>query len=168
LTLTKYRIPRATTAALLLGGAACGGDDGSPGGSAEGTNVSSSRISAVVKALCKQYQECYSDDFDEYYDSQADCVEEMKTGFESGQNKKCTDAALDYIACYSQLSCRDLDAALEEKCGDLGEAYDDACEDEDGLTDSDSATKRIEVSLARGAARFDRAHAVVQKFRIPR
>lgn len=154
----KYRIPRVTKAALLLGGAACGGGDGgdNPGGSTAGIDVSSSRIHAVAKAYCEQYQECYSDDFDDAYDSQADCIEAMEDGFDDDADNKCADAALDYVSCYSKLSCSELED-VEEECGELFEAYSDACGEVPDRANSASSAKRVKG-----------AKGVLRKYRIPR
>lgn len=161
---TKFRIPRVTTAALLLGSAACSGSNNSstPGGTTKGVNVSNSRISAIAKAMCKQYQECDEDYFDESYDSLADCNDDRSDYLKDQAdtvNKACADAALDYMACYSKLSCDDLEDA-DEKCEDFVDAYEDECEGEgldEGLSIDGSEAKRA-----------SRARAVIRKYRIPR
>jgi hypothetical protein len=163
---TKFRIPRVTTAALLLGSAACGSDGGgTPGGTTKGVNVSSSRMTAIAKQMCKQYQQCDEEYFDEYYDDLGDCTDVKSEEFEGqaeGVNKACADAALDYLACYSTLSCKDLPGEGEaaEKCEDFVDAYEEECEGA-GLDDGSS----IDGSEAKRAAR---ARAVIRKYRIPR
>jgi hypothetical protein len=164
LTHTRYRIPRATQAALLLGGAACS-DGGPPGGSTEGINTSSARISAIAKQSCKQYQECDREYFDESYDTLADCIDVLEDEFDVPLiSEKCADAFLDYMSCTSQLSCDELggyDESYDDgKCGDLAQSYVEACGLDDGEYESVTATS--------SAKRVAPARARVSKYRIPR
>lgn len=160
---TKFRIPRITTAALLVGGAACGGDGGgTPGGTTNGTNVSSSRITAIAKAMCKQYQECDKDDFEDAYDDVDQCIDDRADYLDDqadAVNKACADAALDYLACYSTASCKDLPEDEYDdppsKCEDFADAFEDECAGMGPDGSSDGSTKRA-------------ARAVLRKYRIPR
>ena len=159
MTHNRYRIPRATKAALLLGGAACGGGgDDPPGGSTEGLNTSSSRINAIAKAYCEQYEDCYSDGFEMSYANQAECVDAIADNFAEEPNKKCLDAALDYFSCYTQIDCKDIDD-VDEKCGELYDSYAEAC----GLDDGDYTS-----ISGHAPSRVKRAHLLVRKYRIPR
>jgi hypothetical protein len=170
LTHTRYRIPRATQAALLLGGAACGGlggaacgGGGTPGGSTEGINTSSARISALAKTACQQYQECDREYFDESYDSLAQCIDVLEDEFDvPAISEKCADAFLDYISCTSQLSCDELGGYEydDEKCGDLHQSYVEACGFDDDEYESATGTSSVK--------RVAPARARVSKYRIPR
>ena len=156
---TRYRIPRATKAALLLGGAACGGGGDDPG-STKGINVSDSRISALAKQVCKQYQEC-DEYFEDYYESLEQCIAIKKDDFEvPAVTKECADAYLDYIACYSPLSCAELERQ-DGKCEDAHATFVKAC----GLDDDDEYESAIDVSASKRSAG---ARALVRKYRIPR
>jgi hypothetical protein len=121
-------------------------------------NTSSSRISAIAKAYCEQYEECYSDGFDMSYANQAECADAIADNFSEEPNEKCLDAALDYFSCYTQLSCKDIDAA-GEKCSDLYDTYAEAC----GLDD-----KNYTSISGHSSSRVKRAHLLVRKYRIPR
>jgi hypothetical protein len=167
---TKFRIPRVTTAALLLGSAACASDGSStPGGTTKGINVSNSRISAISKALCKQGQKCEEELFEEYFEDLNECIDDRADYFDQqvdSLNKACADASLDYMACYSTASCRELPEPEDEyadpieRCEELADAYDDECDGQgydEGLS--------IDGSEAKRAAR---ARAVIRKYRIPR
>jgi hypothetical protein len=158
---TRYRIPRATKAALLLGGAACGGGGGDDPGSTEGINVSSSRISALAKAVCKQYQEC-DEYFEDYYESLEQCIAIKKDDLEvPAVTKECADAYLDYVACYSPLSCEELESH-DGRCEDAEATFVKAC----GLDDDDDEYESaIGVSSTKRSAG---AGALIRKYRIPR
>jgi len=143
----KYRIPRATHAALLLSGAAYGGC------SDDDTDTSSARIHDVGKAACAQHERCDPDDFAEEYDSQAECIEEFEDGAAEESNKKCLDALLDYYSCITKLSCGEED---EGRCS--YEDIEDHCEDDDDdFSVGGSSIKRLKS-----------AHALIGKYRIPR
>lgn len=128
----KHRIPSVATAALLLGGAACGDDDkgGTPGGSTSGVNVSSSRIEAIAKAYCELGKKCAPSEFDAYYSSISECAESYSAEFDPGSTqltsdeKACLDAMLDYVACYAQTAC-DEDGSVT--CRALGDKQDELC-----------------------------------------
>ena len=164
LTHTRYRIPRATQAALLLGGAACS-DGGPPGGSTEGINTSSARIGELAKAACKQYQECDREYFDESYDSLTECIEILEDEFDvPAISDKCADAFLDNVSCTTRLSCDELggydESYVEQKCGDLYQTYVEACGFDDGEYESVTGTSSVK--------RVAPARARVSKYRIPR
>jgi hypothetical protein len=141
-----------TTAALLLGGAACSVDsDNTIGGSTDGINASASRISTLSMAFCKQYEGCYEEDFDAAYESLGECVELQEDTFGS-VNERCADAAMDYLSCYTQLKCDELQDS-EEKCAEFVDAYDKECEGETASGTSKSVAQ---------------AKALLRKYRIPR
>jgi hypothetical protein len=146
----KYRIPRATHAALLLSGAAYGGC------SDDSTDTSSARIHDVGEAMCEQLERCAPVDFAEEYDSQAECIEEFEDGAEEA-NEKCVDAVLDFYSCITKLSCGELDGD-EEHCEDQYDDVEKHCEDDDDdFSVGGSSIKRLK-----------RAHALIRKYRIPR
>ena len=153
LTRNRYRIPRVTEAALLLGGAACSDASGPPGGSTEGINVSKSRIDALAKAYCEHYAECYDvDDFDT-----SACADHYADEFGEEPNEACLDATLDYVSCYTQVACEDR-RHVREICSDFIEAANEACpESEDYFALHDHSSQRVK-----------RAHVLVRKYRIPR
>jgi hypothetical protein len=134
----KHRIPQMAAAALLLGGPACGDSNGggTPGGSTSGVSVSSSRVEEIAKATCSQYKKCETSDFNDEFDSLADCtatyVDALDTsGDLSSEQKKCLDAFLDLYACVSTLSCTDLaDEDPDGKCDGPVQRYAELCPDD--------------------------------------
>ena len=151
----KYRIPRTTTAALLLGGAACGDDPKPSGGSTAGIDTSSSRIEALSKAYCEQYEDCFRTDFSQEFGSVANCIEALEEEIAEEDNK-CGDAWLDYISCSTKLSCAEI--AEDNECDDFFESYLQAC----GVDDEDYA------SSASGPVERVKRQGTVRKYRIPR
>jgi len=125
LSVSRYRIPRLTVAALILG--ACGDDDG--GDSSAGINVSDSRIQSTARAACRYYAECEPDAFAEYYESPADCVATYQDDFAmyvETYGKECTDAYLDWMDCAVVLGC---DADVDTKCASAEKKIDQLCVD---------------------------------------
>lgn len=107
---SKLRIPRVATAVLVLGGA-CGDDEKKDNGAhldTSGTDTSGERRQTVAAELCKLLIECEGGNTS----LQPTC--ERNTTFDLDRyaatgTEDCTDARLDYYACYASLTCSELD-----------------------------------------------------------
>lgn len=133
MTRSNFRIPCITTAALVLGGGACGGSKASTSAEgARGVDTSSERIRAVAREICESEQRCTPADFSDSYTSVDNCVETQVESFplsgRSGEDvQKCQDALLDLAVCYADAACDAEDEEIDDACGDLYETYADLC-----------------------------------------
>jgi hypothetical protein len=120
--LPSVRVKRVASASLVLGGAVagCGGD--------------SDPNESTARRLCNFYQDCFADEFDNYYDTFQECVLEQVDDFEDAERDygaSCGVALRALENCYvseDRGMCMDFDD-LEDLCEAEYDAYYDACYD---------------------------------------